>query len=79
MATRNINETNLTDGSPMPYGQYKSCPMEDVPVTYLHYIWHSKHSDPKIPNVKRVLDYIEKSLSALMKENEDLIWTSRNV
>lgn len=58
----------LDDTSPMPFGMYKFVPMQDVPVSYLHWYWHNG-------NDQRVLNYIQKSLDALKTENPDLIWT----
>lgn len=61
----------LSDTDPMPFGQHKGMPMQDVPVAYLHYLWQRglKTED------KPVANYIRKSLPALRKENPDLIWS----
>lgn len=67
MAIRNLNE-ELNDLSPMPWGKYKGVPMQDVPASYLHWLWNGNCSDA------RVKAYIEKSKSALEAENPDLIW-----
>lgn len=29
----------LTDTDPMPFGKYKGTPMQDVPASYLHWLW----------------------------------------
>lgn len=44
--------------------------MQDVPASYLHYLWNNGMKNEKTP----VADYIRKSLSALREENPDLIW-----
>lgn len=77
MATRKLSEADLTDDSPMPFGQYRGMPMFDVPATYLHYLYHSDSLDIKVPSIKRVVDYINRNMGALKLENPDLIWTGR--
>lgn len=61
----------LTDTDLMPFGEHKGKPMQDVPVGYLHFLWHRglKTED------KPVANYIRTNLQALRKENPDLIWT----
>lgn len=61
----------LTDTDLMPFGEHKGKPMQDVPVNYLHFLWHRglKTED------KPVANYIRTNLQALRKENPDLIWT----
>ena len=42
----------------------------DVPVSYLHYVWHNfsgKHTES-------IKEYIKNNLDALKMENKDLIW-----
>lgn len=62
----------LQDDDPMPFGKHKGEPMEDVPVGYLHWLWHNgmksktKESD--------VAEYIQRNMSALKMENKDLVW-----
>lgn len=59
----------LTDSSPMPWGKHKGTPMKDVPVDYLNWLWwQGGYSDDP------VFAYIKENLSALRKENDDLIW-----
>lgn len=60
----------LDDLSPMPFGKYKGYEMQEVPVKYLHWLWHDS-DDRKGP----VFDYIRKNIVALKQENEDLIWS----
>jgi len=62
--------TKLEDDSPMPYGKHKGQPMEDVPVSYLHWLWEEGGVDEKSP----VGDYIRWCMDALKMENTDLIW-----
>jgi uncharacterized protein (DUF3820 family) len=61
-------EAELDDMSPMPFGKFKGKKMKDVPVDYLHWLWHEgcRHSGVK--------SYIERNLDALKMENKDLIW-----
>lgn len=64
----------LDDTSPMPFGKYRGQPMQDVPASYLHWLWtqgksHEVKTDP-------VAEYINRNLSALKQEYPDGIWTS---
>ena len=45
--------------------------MQDVPASYLHYLWTHGLRENKGSNVA---DYIRRNLSALQSENKDLIW-----
>ncbi len=61
----------LTDTDPMPFGKHKGVPMQDVPASYLHYLWtHGKEQDRRCP----VADYIRRNLNALRSEHTDGIW-----
>ena len=62
----------LQDTDPMPFGKYKGTPMQDVPASYLHWLW----SNGKKNEVKTcdVADYINRNLAALQKEHPDGIW-----
>lgn len=62
----------LDDLDPMPFGKHKGVPMQDVPASYLHYLWHH---GLKEDSTSKVADYISKNISAFKKENPDLIWT----
>ncbi len=62
----------LSDTDPMPFGKHKGVPMQDVPASYLHYLWQNgMKEDRQSP----VADYIRRSLSALRVEHPDLIWS----
>ncbi len=61
----------LTDLTPMPFGKYKGTPMQDIPASYLHYLWTNGMSGDKSGPVAC---YIRKNLDALQSENPDLIW-----
>ncbi len=63
---------DLTDTSPMPFGKHKGCPMQDVPASYLFWLWTAQgmehnHLDP-------VAGYIRKNLESLKQEYTDGIW-----
>lgn len=67
----------LSDTDPMPFGR-KHGPngddprmMQDVPASYLHWLWCNGINDEKDSMVG---DYIRKNLSALKKEHPDGIW-----
>lgn len=63
----------LDDNSPMPFGKkYRGIKMEDVPVSYLHWIWcEVKTGDIALQEVR---DYIFRNLDALKEEDSDRIW-----
>lgn len=60
----------LTDTSPMPFGKYHGTPLQDVPASYLLWlwdngIWQEKH--------KPLHAYIRESWSALLQDCKDYI------
>lgn len=60
----------LDDLSLMPFGKYKGTLMQDVPASYLHWLWTNgldKNSD--------VADYIKRNKEALKKEHPDGLWS----
>lgn len=65
-------DRQLSDLDPMPFGKHEGKPMQDVPVGYLHWLWHEGHKNE--PD-SRVGDYIRRNLSALRMEYPDGIWT----
>lgn len=62
----------LSDTDEMPFGKYKNTMMQDVPASYLHYLWTNGMS--KETKTSNVAKYIEDNLSALKQEKKDLIW-----
>ncbi len=64
------HSNELTDTSPFPFGAHKNKPIQDVPVNYLHWLYHNAHGKHTEP----IKEYIKKSLDALKLENKDLIW-----
>ena len=65
----------LQDTDKMPFGKHKGTPMQDVPASYLHWLWANER-DPmsRKTKVDQVAAYIERNLSALKKEHPDGIW-----
>jgi uncharacterized protein (DUF3820 family) len=61
----------LTDTSKMPFGKYKGQLMQDVPASYLHWLWSNGMKQDK---ASPVAVYIRESLDALSKEHPDGIW-----
>lgn len=57
----------------MPFGKYKNKPMQDVPASYLHWLWQEglKHEVATNP----IASYIEQNIHALKKEYPDGIWS----
>lgn len=63
----------LLDTDLMPFGKYKGISMQDIPVSYLHYLWQNgMMSETKTSNVA---DYISRNLLALKQEDKDKIWS----
>jgi uncharacterized protein (DUF3820 family) len=62
----------LTDTDPMPFGIHKGKPMQDVPVQYLHWLYHNGLYGQ---NGMAIKHYVEQQINALKLENKDLIWT----
>lgn len=66
-----MNAQPLTDTSPMPFGKYKGTPMQDVPASYLFWLWsNGKEHERTCP----VHDYIRRNLDVLRTEHPDGIW-----
>jgi len=61
----------IEDTDRMPFGKYKGEMMQDVPASYLHWLWtNGKEHDKTCP----VADYIRRNIIALEKEHPDGIW-----
>jgi hypothetical protein len=62
----------LEDLDPMPFGKHRTMPMQDVPASYLHYLWTKglKNETATSP----VARYIKRHLNHLKKEHPDGIW-----
>ena len=61
----------LKDTDPMPFGKYSGKPMQDVPASYLFWLWtNGKEADKFCP----VADYIRRNIDALKQEHPDGIW-----
>lgn len=61
---------DLTDLSPMPFGKHKGKAMQDVPASYLHYLWTNGLKEES----SSVAMYIRQNLNALKQEYSDGIW-----
>lgn len=61
----------LQDTDPMPFGKHTGQAMQDVPASYLHWLWaNGKQADKSC----RVADYIRRNLSVLKDEYKNGIW-----
>ena len=61
----------LDDDDLMPFGKYQGYRMEEVPASYLHWLWvNGKKDDFACP----VHQYIHPRMSALQDEYRDGIW-----
>lgn len=68
-----MNLKPLTDTDLMTFGKHRGKQMQDVPVSYLHWMWKDV-SHGAAEHTDRVRDYIKENLHALAVENKDLIW-----
>jgi hypothetical protein len=64
------NTDQLHDESPMPFGKYKGTPMQDVPASYLHWLWTNGVKSENSP----VANYIRNNIVSLQQEHPDGIW-----
>ena len=61
----------LSDTDPMPFGKYAGKPMQDVPASYLHWLWSNGAKENRVDPVP---DYIRRNLNVLQVEYKDGIW-----
>lgn len=61
----------LEDTDLMPFGKHKGVPMQDVPASYLHYLWTNGLSENRESPVGQ---YIWTNLRSLKQEYADGIW-----
>jgi len=62
----------IQDTDHMPFGKYKGKLMQDVPASYLHWLWtNGKASETKTDPVAA---YIGRNMQALQKEYPNGIW-----
>lgn len=54
----------------MPFGKYKGTPMQDVPASYLHWLWTNGVKSENSP----VANYIRNNIVSLQQEHPDGIW-----
>lgn len=65
-------EPKLEDTSPMPFGKHKGKLMQDVPATYLHWLWTEAGYSKRL--AEPVGDYINRNLHGLKIEFPDGLW-----
>jgi len=53
--------------TPMPFGKHKGAPMQDVPASYLFWLWINDVQEP-------VKGYIKENLNELKQDYPDGIW-----
>ena len=61
----------LKDTDKMTFGKHKGVPMQDVPASYLHWLWSGGMEHDA---VSPVADYIRRNMHALQSEYSDGIW-----
>lgn len=65
-----LKPTPTSDEPLMPFGRYKGQPMQDVPVNYLHWLWHN---DGGVKD-ERVRRWIVENWNDLVLEDLNLLW-----
>lgn len=72
----------LDDLDPMPFGEHRNVPMQDVPAHYFHWLWTTGGFKSLTKNIAasrsdryKVAKYIESRLNHLRKEHPDGIWS----
>lgn len=80
MTTAGKRQPAFTDTDPMPFGKYKGEPLQDVPASYLRWLWNELKADnfhkasvgPVLPDhisVKvKLANYIHNSRAAIEQE-----------
>lgn len=63
-------DKELTDTDLMPFGKHKGTEMQDVPASYLLWLWDEMDGGLSInsPDSQRVYNYIEDNLEVLNQE-----------
>jgi hypothetical protein len=61
----------LEDQDLMPFGKYKGQAMQDVPASYLFYLWCNGLEEDFRSNVA---DYIRRNIKTLEQQHPDGIW-----
>jgi uncharacterized protein (DUF3820 family) len=65
-----LKEPTYDDTTPMPFGKHRGELLQEVPASYLHYLWLQRPlSDRRLEN------YIANNISALKTEHPDGIWS----
>ena len=64
----------FNDLTPMPWGMHAGIPMQDVPASYMFWLWSSRGFEHDMVNPVAI--YIRDNLSAFEQEYEDGIWRS---
>lgn len=64
----------LQDTDLMPFGKYRGQLMQDVPASYLHWLWTNPQNPMSRDKDNPVADYIRRNISSLKKEHPDGIW-----
>ena len=68
MTTADKKQPAYTDLDPMPFGKFKDKLLQDVPGSYLIWLWSQRPlSDTKLEN------YIHNSMDALKMEDKDYV------
>ena len=69
-------EHALKDADPMPFGKYRGKRMDEVPASYLHWLWVNER-DPLRNKVATdaVAAYVHNNLMSLAAEYPNGIWT----
>lgn len=64
--------TPMQDTDRMPWGKYKDVPMQEVPASYLFWLWTERGMENE--KTSRVADYIRRNLASLELDYPDGEW-----
>lgn len=73
--SRQPDSPELRDTDPMPWGKYKGVQMQEVPASYMFWLWTAKGFENEDRNHwNPVAEYIRRNLDAFEKDYPDGIW-----
>lgn len=71
MFRKTTSQEPYTDLTVMPFGKYEGTILQDIPASYLHYLWTNGLSGDRNNLLHQ---YVVKNLDALKMEDTDLLW-----
>lgn len=72
-----LDNGDLKDTDPMPFGKHKGTPMQDVPASYMFWLWTAAEHGAAKNHWSPVSKYIRKNLTAFEQEYPDGTWRAK--